>query len=99
MFIGEEDTLLVIIARELRPLQEERLIRVLREHKTTIAWTIADIKGISPSMYMHRILLAEGSKPTRKAQHRLNPPMMEVVKKGDTEARSEEHTSELQSLV
>ena len=30
---------------------------------------------------MHRILLEEGSKPTREAQHRLNPPMMEVMKK------------------
>ena len=30
---------------------------------------------------MHRILLEEGSKPTREAQCRFNPPMMEVVKK------------------
>ncbi|CAN6725422.1 unnamed protein product [Malus baccata var. baccata] len=30
---------------------------------------------------MHRILLEEGAKPTREAQCRLNPPMMEVVKK------------------
>ncbi|KAH9768606.1 hypothetical protein KPL71_011668 [Citrus sinensis] len=54
---------------------------VLRDHKTAIGWTIADIKGISPSMCMHRILLEEGSKPTRDAQRRLHPPMMEVVKK------------------
>ena len=53
---------------------------MLRDHKTAIGWTIADIKGISPSMCMHRILLEEGSKPTRDAQRRLNPPMMEVVK-------------------
>lgn len=45
-----------------------------------IGWTIADIKRISPSMSMHRILLEEGSKPIRDAQRRLNPPMMEVVK-------------------
>ena len=30
---------------------------------------------------MHRILIEEGAKPSREAQHRLNPPMMEVVKK------------------
>ncbi|XP_050136150.1 uncharacterized protein LOC126611867 [Malus sylvestris] len=30
---------------------------------------------------MHRIFLEEGAKPTREAQRRLNPPMMEVVKK------------------
>ena len=67
VFLSEEDILLVIIVKELTPLQEERVIRVLREHKTTIGWTIADIKGISPSMCMHRILLEEGSKPTREA--------------------------------
>ena len=32
-------------------------------------------------MCMHLILLEEGTKPTIEAQHRLNLPMMEVVKK------------------
>ncbi|KAM2523470.1 hypothetical protein PS1_030287 [Malus domestica] len=32
-------------------------------------------------MCMHRILLEEGAKPSREAQRRLNPPMLEVVKK------------------
>ena len=32
-------------------------------------------------MCMHQILLEEGFMPIREAQHRLNPPMMEVVKK------------------
>ena len=31
-------------------------------------------------MCMDRILLEEGSKPTREGQCRLNPPVMEVVK-------------------
>ena len=30
---------------------------------------------------MHRILLEDGAKPTREAQRRLNPPMIDVVKK------------------
>ncbi|CAN6700806.1 unnamed protein product [Malus baccata var. baccata] len=55
--------------------------RVLKEYKTAIGWTLADIKGISPTTCMHRILLEEGSKTSREAQRRLNPPMMEVVKK------------------
>ncbi|KAM5578073.1 hypothetical protein ABKV19_008411 [Rosa sericea] len=54
---------------------------MLKQHKTAIGWTLADIKGISPTTCVHRILLEEGSKPTREAQRRLNPPMMEVVKK------------------
>ena len=81
IYLGEKETLPVIIAKTLTLVQQEKLIRVLRDHKTAIGWTIADIKGISPSMCMHRILLEEGSKPTRDAQRRLNPPMMEVVKK------------------
>ncbi|XP_062008347.1 uncharacterized protein LOC133725208 [Rosa rugosa] len=80
-FLGEEETLPVIIASNLTELEEEKLILVLKEYKTAIGWSIADIKGISPATCMHRILLEEGSRPTREAQRRLNPVMMEVVKK------------------
>jgi hypothetical protein len=80
-YLEREETLPVIIASNLSMQEEEKLLRVLREHKTAIAWGIADIKGISPIKCMHRILLEDGSKPTRDAQRRLNPPMMEVVKK------------------
>ncbi|KAK4382232.1 Retrovirus-related Pol polyprotein from transposon.6 [Sesamum angolense] len=80
-YLGENNTLPVIISSKLNPLEEEKLIRVLREYKEAIGWTIADIKGLSPSTCMHRILLEEGTKPLREAQRQLNPPMMEVVKK------------------
>ncbi|CAL8988450.1 unnamed protein product, partial [Prunus brigantina] len=59
---------------------KDSLIEVLKEHKTALGWTIADIKGISPSMCMHRILMEEDSKPSRDAQRRLNPNMKEVVR-------------------
>ncbi|CAN6560284.1 unnamed protein product [Malus baccata var. baccata] len=81
VFLGDEETLPVIASSSLTALEEEKLIRVLKEHKTAIGWTLADIKGISPTTCMHRIFLEEGAKPTREAQRRLNPPMMEVVKK------------------
>jgi hypothetical protein len=61
-------------------MQEEKLVKLLCDHKTAIGWTLADIKGISPSMCMHHILLEDNEKPTREMQWRLNPPMMEVVK-------------------
>ncbi|KAL2228950.1 UNVERIFIED_CONTAM: Retrovirus-related Pol polyprotein from transposon 17.6 [Sesamum indicum] len=80
-FLGENDTLPVIISSKLSSLEEEKLIHVLREFREAIGWTIADIKGLSPSTCMHRILLEEGAKPSREAQRRLNRPMMEVVKK------------------
>ncbi|KAL2230922.1 UNVERIFIED_CONTAM: Retrovirus-related Pol polyprotein from transposon [Sesamum indicum] len=80
-FLGENKTLSVIISSKLTDLEEEKLIRVLCEFREAIGWTIADIKGLSPSTCMHRILLEEGAKPSREAQRRLNPLMMEVVKK------------------
>ncbi|XP_044511506.1 uncharacterized protein LOC123229651 [Mangifera indica] len=81
VYLGDNETLPVIISNKLTLLEEEKLIRVLRDYKEAIGWTIADIKGLSPSLCMHRILLEENTKPSREAQRRLNPPMMEVVKK------------------
>ncbi|CAN6562574.1 unnamed protein product [Malus baccata var. baccata] len=81
VFLGEDQTLPVIISSSLTAQEEDKLIRVLKEHKSAIGWTLADIKGISPTTCMHRILLEEGAKPYREAQRRLNPPMLEVVKK------------------
>ncbi|KAL8155193.1 hypothetical protein AgCh_000537 [Apium graveolens] len=80
---------------ELKPLlqhlryaflgNEDKLLRILREFKSAIGWTIVDIKGISPSYCMHKILLEEGSKPTVEQQRKLNPIMKEVVKKENLE--------------
>ncbi|CAN6552306.1 unnamed protein product [Malus baccata var. baccata] len=81
VFLGEDQTLPVIISSSLTAQEEDKLIRVLKEHKSAIGWTLADIKGISPTTCMHRILLEEGAKPSRESQRRLNPPMLEVVKK------------------
>ncbi|CAN6687791.1 unnamed protein product [Malus baccata var. baccata] len=81
VFLGEDQTLPVIISSSLTAQEEDMLIRVLKEHKSVIGWTLADIKGISPTTCMHRILLEEGAKLSREAQRRLNPPMLEVIKK------------------
>ena len=54
---------------------------VLRDHKQALGWSLADLKGIRPSMCMHRILLEDGHKPSVEAQRRLNPTMKEVVRK------------------
>ena len=79
-YLGEGDTLPVIVSSTLSKQQEERLLDVLKRHKTAIGWTLADIKGISPTLCVHRILLEDGAKPTKEGQRRLNPPMMKVVK-------------------
>ncbi|CAN6687765.1 unnamed protein product [Malus baccata var. baccata] len=80
-FLGENETLPAIISSSLTAQEEEKLLRVLKEFKSALGWTLVDIKGISPTTCMHHIFLEEGAKPTREAQRRLNPPMMEVVKK------------------
>ncbi|GJT13318.1 DNA-directed DNA polymerase [Tanacetum coccineum] len=81
--LNDEDSLKVALTNTIiiTPLEDERLIRILRDYKEETGWTIADISGISPSMCMHKILLEEGATPVKQVQRRLNPPMMEVVKK------------------
>ena len=80
-YLGEASTLPVIISSSLIELEEEKLLRVLRDHRNALGWSLADLKGIRPSMCMHRILLEEGYKPSVEAQQRLNPTMKAVVRK------------------
>ncbi|KAJ9551837.1 LOW QUALITY PROTEIN: hypothetical protein OSB04_015882 [Centaurea solstitialis] len=53
----------------------------IKRHKKAIGWTIADIKGISPSLCQHKINLESGHPGKVQPQRRLNPMMKEVVKK------------------
>ena len=80
-YLGVASTLPVIISASLTELEEEKLLRVLRDHINALGWSLDDLKGILPSMCMHRILLEEGYKPSMEAQRRLNPTMKEVVRK------------------
>ena len=57
------------------------MLEILRKHKESIAWSIEDLKGISPSICMNKILLEENARPTFEHQRRLNPVMKEVVRK------------------
>ena len=71
----------VIISTRLSDEEEQKLLQILKKNKESIAWSIEELKGISPSICMHKILLEETSKPTVEHQRRLNPVMKEVVKK------------------
>ena len=81
VFIGVEETFPVIISSSLESDQENKLLKILRTHKTTIGWTIVDIKGISPLICTHRIHLEEDVKPSRQPRRQLNLVMKEFVKK------------------
>ncbi|KAL5563618.1 hypothetical protein UlMin_033365 [Ulmus minor] len=80
-YLGALSTLPVIISALLTKEQEIQLLEVLKKFKKAIGWTLADIKGISPSFCMHKILLEDNEKGSIEAQRRLNPVMKEVVKK------------------
>ena len=49
-FLGNGDTLLVIIASDLDEQQVQILVKVLKRFKRAIGWTIADIIGIAPGI-------------------------------------------------
>ena len=59
---------------------EVKLLDVLKKNLDAFAWSIEDIKRISPSICMHKILMGDYT-PTIKHQRRLIPTMKEVVKK------------------
>ena len=79
--LGNASTLPIIISVSLTAIEEDKLLRVLRDHKNALGWTLADLKGIRPSMCMHRIMLEDGHKSLVEAQRRLNPTMKEVIYK------------------
>ncbi|XP_054807358.1 uncharacterized protein LOC129309679 [Prosopis cineraria] len=87
-FLDEGKKLPIIIAKDSDPCQEVKLLEVLRKHKKAIGWTLADIPGISPDICMHRILMEDGAKPCRQPQRRLNPLIIDVVKKEVTKLLS-----------
>ena len=53
----------------------------MTKYREALAWSIEDLKGISPSIYVHKILLNDDVKTSIEHQRRLNPVMKEVVRK------------------
>ena len=61
-FLEPEKRKPVIISAALTEAEEHKLLVVLRKYKGAIAWSIKDLKGISPSICMHKILLDDNAK-------------------------------------
>ena len=59
--------------------EEQKLLEILRKYKEAIAWSIEDLKGISPSICMDKILLNDNAKTSVEHQRRLTLVMKEVV--------------------
>ncbi|XP_061368130.1 uncharacterized protein LOC133311126 [Gastrolobium bilobum] len=46
-FLGRDNTLPIIVASALKSNEENQLLNVLKNHKRSIGWTMADIRGIN----------------------------------------------------
>ncbi|RDY07781.1 hypothetical protein CR513_08042, partial [Mucuna pruriens] len=80
-YLDAEKQFPVIIANNLLQEQEDKLLQVLRQHKKAIGWKLFDLPGINPFICMHRILMEEEANPIRQQQRRMNPTILDMVKK------------------
>nr|GEW85933.1 hypothetical protein [Tanacetum cinerariifolium] len=91
-FLEESNKLPVIISKDLKDIEKEALIKVLKSHKRAISWKISDIKGIDPRFCTHKILMEEDYKPAVQSQR--GPcvsPIHCVPKKGGMTIVANEH--------
>lgn len=63
VFLGEQNMQPTIINSYLRNLEKDKLMRVLRENKKALGWSICDFKGIRLGYYIHKIKFEEKFKP------------------------------------
>nr|GEY04138.1 DNA-directed DNA polymerase [Tanacetum cinerariifolium] len=80
-FLEDYNKLPVIIAKNLKDVEREALINVLKSHKRAIAWKISNIKGIDPRFCTHKILMEDDYKPAVQSQRRVNHKIHDVIKK------------------
>ena len=80
-FLQPEKGKPIIISAGLTELEKQKLLEILIKYKEAIAWSIEDLKGISPSICIHKILLKENAKTSIEHQRRLSPEIKEVVRK------------------
>ena len=59
--------------------EEQELLETLRKYKEVIVRSIEDLKGISHSICMHKILLKDNAKTSIEHQSSLNPVMKEAI--------------------
>ena len=78
-FLEPEKIKPVIILAALTEAEKQKLLVILRKYKEATAWSIEDLKCISPSICMNKILLEDNAKTFIEHQRRLNPVMKEVV--------------------
>ncbi|GJW10396.1 hypothetical protein Tco_1576223 [Tanacetum coccineum] len=89
-FLHGDDQLPVVISSTLSIHEKAKLLEVIRNHRGSIAWSVANIKGIDSSFYTHKILMEDEYKPTFQPQRR---PMGQP-RSGRLEERRDDHSKE-----
>jgi hypothetical protein len=80
-FLGPDKTYSVIVSDELSLKKSENLLNLLKKHRKVIAYSINDLKGLSPAFCTHRIPMEDQYKLVVDHQKKLTHAMREVVKK------------------
>ena len=81
-FLGEDQILPVIISSKHNEEHEVSLVNVLKKKRIkSLGWKISNIRGISLSYCMQKLLIEDGHKPTIERQRRHNPNIQEVMKR------------------
>ena len=55
-------------------------METLEKHQEAISWSVEDLKGINPSVCIHKFLMEQNAKTSIEHQRRLNLVVKEVVK-------------------
>jgi len=71
----------MIVSDKLSDDETQKVVTVLERHRSVIGYSLQDLKGISPTLYTHRIPIDPNCTSSREPQRRLNNAMREVVKK------------------
>ncbi|XP_074299871.1 uncharacterized protein LOC141631046 [Silene latifolia] len=74
-YLDEAHSFPVIINADLTASQKEKLLKVLKENKKAIGYSL------DPQVCMHRITLEDGFTPSAQPMRRLNEKLKEVVRK------------------
>jgi hypothetical protein len=67
-YIDDKKIYPVIISFKLLGKEEERLLEILRKHRGAMGYTLDDLKGISPTIYLHAINMEPDAKPVVEHQ-------------------------------
>jgi hypothetical protein len=81
VFLNGDHETSVIISDKLSNDESRRLVATLEKYRSVISYSLKDLKGISPSLYTHRIPMEQDHKPVCEHHRWFNNAMREVVKK------------------